>query len=135
MIFCEGFDIVVAVGTYLGRTIGMAHISAEPWKLLDSLGKKLRFAPDHRLTNILLYQGPTLATRKPIKEIEKGQLSAKKHAISQPISLIWGPPGTGKTHVMSEIAIEFLKQGKTVLIVSHSNVCLEILRSDTAAAV
>ena len=38
---------------------------------------------------------------------------------------VWGPPGTGKTYTMSQIAKTYVKQGKTVLIVSHSNVSVD----------
>ncbi len=57
--------------------------------------------------------------------ISKGQEIAKRKAVQQDITVIWGPPGTGKTHTMSEIAIEFFKQNKSVLVVSHSNISVD----------
>lgn len=47
------------------------------------------------------------------------------HAHKEPITIIWGPPGTGKTYNMSKLALQFQKRGKKVLIVSHSNVSVD----------
>lgn len=38
---------------------------------------------------------------------------------------VWGPPGTGKTYTMAKIANSYIAQGKSVLIVSHSNVSVD----------
>lgn len=57
--------------------------------------------------------------------IVKGQENAIKHAINEPITFIWGPPGTGKTHTLAKIALEFISKGKRVLMVSYSNVSVD----------
>ena len=47
--------------------------------------------------------------------------------------MIWGPPGTGKTYTMAQIAKEGLQKGKSVLIVAHSNVSVDGVIKQTAA--
>ncbi len=41
------------------------------------------------------------------------------------ITLIHGPPGTGKTYVISEAVVQLLKRGRSILITSHTNVAVD----------
>lgn len=79
----------------------------------------------HKLAVKLIKEGPAVATKQSIDGIDKGQEAAKLKVAEKDITVIWGPPGTGKTHVMSEIAIDFINRGKKVLVVSHSNVSVD----------
>lgn len=126
VLLCDGFEILLLLESDLGNSISSGSISVEPWKLLESLNKKIENISDlGPVARQFLYEGPTLATTLPSTHIPKGQDLAKERALNSPITVIWGPPGTGKTHTMSEIAISLLKKGKTVLLVSHSNVSVD----------
>ena len=123
---CEGFEIIVTVDKDFGNKIGVAYISVEPWKLLEAQVNKIgSISRSDYIAIKLLEDGPKLATMEPYTMISKGQEIAKRKAVQQDITVIWGPPGTGKTHTMSEIAIEFFKQNKSVLVVSHSNISVD----------
>ena len=65
------------------------------------------------------------ATNEDIRKIEKGQERTIDRAVTDEITVVWGPPGTGKTHTMSRIAIEQMRKGKKVLIASHSNISVD----------
>ncbi len=41
------------------------------------------------------------------------------------ISVVWGPPGTGKTFTLANLAIDYMKKGKRVLIMSQSNISVD----------
>ena len=126
VLLCDGFEVLLLLDSDLGKNISSGTISVEPWKLLESLNKKIENITDlGPIGRKFLYEGPTLATKLPSSHIPKGQELAKEHALNSPVTVIWGPPGTGKTHTMSEIAISLLKKGKTVLLVSHSNVSVD----------
>ncbi len=43
------------------------------------------------------------------------------------LQIIWGPPGTGKTKVIAEIARQFARRGKRVLIVSQMNQAVDVV--------
>ena len=58
-------------------------------------------------------------------DIIKGQDAAISKAINEAITIIWGPPGTGKTYTLAEIAFDYYRRGKTVLIVSQSNIAVD----------
>lgn len=49
--------------------------------------------------------------------LNESQKEAVKFAIlSQEVALIHGPPGTGKTHTLIELILQFLKQGLRLLV-------------------
>ena len=53
------------------------------------------------------------------------QNNAIKSALSNDITYIWGPPGTGKTTVIGQIIYELYKHGRSVLVVSHTNMAVD----------
>ncbi|WP_024644317.1 AAA domain-containing protein [Pseudomonas syringae] len=53
--------------------------------------------------------------------LNESQLKAVERAFSSQISLIEGPPGTGKTQTILNIIANILLQGKTVAVVSNNN--------------
>lgn len=128
VLMCEDFEIIIQLTSNLGEKVGNAFLTVEPWKLLEALNEKLekRVAiSGNSKVNSLIKEGPALASTKSIDLIPKGQEAVITKAMSEPICIVWGPPGTGKTHTMSELAIRFMNDGKKVLIVSHSNVSVD----------
>ena len=58
--------------------------------------------------------------------LDEGQLKAVKGALgAQELFLIWGPPGTGKTEVIKEIAIQECRARNKTLIASQSNLAVD----------
>lgn len=57
--------------------------------------------------------------------INESQLRAVEQAFSSQISLIEGPPGTGKTQTILNIIANILLRGKTVAILSNNNAAVE----------
>ena len=127
VLICEDFQIIIIIEKNIGSTIRAASISVEPWKLLDALNERLNHSIQlhGHMARTLLTEGPALSTTKPIEAIEKGQDAVISRAFTDPVTIVWGPPGTGKSYTMSELAIQYLEKGYTVLIVSHSNVSVD----------
>lgn len=44
---------------------------------------------------------------------------------SREVALIHGPPGTGKTHTLVELVLQFIKQGKRMLVCGPSNISVD----------
>lgn len=57
--------------------------------------------------------------------VNESQLNAVEQAFTSQISLIEGPPGTGKTQTILNIIANILLRGKTVAIVSNNNAAVE----------
>ena len=49
------------------------------------------------------------------------QRQAVDHAMHNPVTLIWGPPGTGKTTVITALLEACWHRGESVLLVSHTH--------------
>lgn len=126
VIFCEEFSIAIATDTFLGKHISSIEFSAEPWILLQFLIERLhelQEEPQSAIARSLICDG-----RKNMQyhtPIAKGQECACRMATSQPITFIWGPPGTGKTEVLAGIALTHLEKGHRVLMLSYSNVSVD----------
>ena len=126
VLVCEGFSITVVIDKDFGSKINSATISVEPWKLLEAQVNKLNsITAQDKLAIKIMRQGPGLVTKDPIQAILKGQDAAKNKVSKSDITVIWGPPGTGKSYTMANIAIYFLAQGKSVLMVSHRNISVD----------
>lgn len=55
----------------------------------------------------------------------QSQNDAIVSALSNDITYIWGPPGTGKTTVIGQIIDELYKHNRSVLVVSHTNTAVD----------
>ena len=53
------------------------------------------------------------------------QNEAIEAALTNDITYIWGPPGTGKTTVIGQIIEELYKHSRSVLVVSHTNTAVD----------
>ncbi|NVZ25974.1 DUF2726 domain-containing protein [Pseudomonas gingeri] len=57
--------------------------------------------------------------------VNESQLDAVERAFSSQVSLVEGPPGTGKTQTILNIIANILLRGKTVAILSNNNAAVE----------
>lgn len=123
---CEEFTVIIVTSVNLGEEVPEIEFSAEPWHLLNSLNDRL----DEMLKN------PSKIAKKLIcdgydaidygkHKIETGQETAVQMSKRQPITFVWGPPGTGKTETLAKIALEHIRDGKRVLMLSYSNVSVD----------
>ena len=56
---------------------------------------------------------------------DENQNKAIVSAVSNDITYIWGPPGTGKTTVIGQIVYNLFRKNRSVLIVSHTNTAVD----------
>ena len=135
VLICEGFEIIVVVDKDFGKRITQALLGVEPWILLEALAKQLEsITTEDQIVFKLINEGPEVITKNKSMSIPKGQFQAIEAARNRDITLIWGPPGTGKTYTMAQIAKEGLQKGKKILIVSHSNVSVDGVIKQTVAS-
>ncbi|BCB81233.1 hypothetical protein GCM10022251_62750 [Phytohabitans flavus] len=74
------------------------------------------------------YPGPRgeTAAAQPVEDLNDGQLEAFRRALSVPdMLLVLGPPGTGKTRTIVEIARAAAARGERVLVASQGNTAVD----------
>ncbi|WP_422082826.1 AAA domain-containing protein [Ulvibacterium sp.] len=59
-----------------------------------------------------------------LSEAQKKLMSSSTH---NPVTLIVGPPGTGKTYTISAIALEHMSRGESVLIASRTDEAVDVV--------
>ncbi len=125
VISCEDFSITFQTSTYLGKTIEHLEFTAEPWQLLEGLLDRIYELDEEKCPiaySLVCDRRKQVNQRKPI---ERGQNAAMRKSSSQPITFVWGPPGTGKTYTLARVALDFLNKKKRILMVSYSNVSVD----------
>ena len=123
---CEGFTITLSSSVHLGTEVSSLEFSAEPWRLINVLIERLTEMSHnyYPIVHSLICEGEDNIDHKSNK-IAVGQPRAVEMALSQPITFVWGPPGTGKTQTLAKIALEHIKKGNRVLMLSYSNVSVD----------
>ena len=67
--------------------------------------------------------------------LNAGQQSAWTACCSPGVHLVWGPPGTGKTKVIAQSMQDLVAAGKSVLLVSMTNIAVDNALDKAAAAI
>lgn len=58
--------------------------------------------------------------------LRPSQQAARVRAFNRAFSFVWGPPGTGKSYTLGQIAAEFVAQGKRVLVLANTNAAVDV---------
>lgn len=126
-------SIQVEIDKNLGDKVTEALLIISSYYLLEMLKERLQKIQNGeiKITELasLLFDGSdtdavelSSYTPPPAKELlNPYQLKALRLALGNPISFIWGPPGTGKTQTIASIIEGFMSEGKSVLLLSHTN--------------
>ena len=130
-----GRTVTLALTSDLGAAIDSARIETQEQDLLQALILRLKELRDSGSVSrwngdlarrVLRLEPPALgelsvASVKPPEDLTEDQRLALIRCMSQPVTYVWGPPGTGKTVLMAALALQLYQENKRVLIVSHTN--------------
>ena len=124
----EDFIVIISSEEYLGDEVASIEFSAEPWQLLYWLNNRLdEIVKSHSsIVRELICSGKSAID--PHSKIVTGQQQAIDMSEKQPITFVWGPPGTGKTQTLARMALHHMTRRprpRTVLMLSYSNVSVD----------
>lgn len=126
----EGLHIVISVESDLGKFVPTARLQTNLTILMRKLIERIEvnaYAPNpaaNRMLGSAPVLGSPIAPRdKP--ELNDNQLTALKSSLGRDLTVIWGPPGTGKTHTIGTITEYLHKNSRSVLLVSHTNTAVD----------
>lgn len=134
IISVAGQQVQISIKQKLGERIPIAKIKTNTWYLLELLKKRY----EDNLHTQSRFENSNKLFQDDRSQIDGGNfntsysINGKDHpnpyqhkavisSINDFLSIIWGPPGTGKTQTIAKAIESHLNLGRKVLLLSHSN--------------
>jgi hypothetical protein len=127
----EGLRIVISIEADLGQFVPTATLQTDLTLLLRRLIARIRLNATKTNDAALRMLGKSPVCGKPQDtpdipaELFDAQKAAVRSALGRNLTVIWGPPGTGKTRTIGSIAQCLFNSGRSVLVVSHTNIAVD----------
>ena len=123
---CDENVIILKSETDLGINVYSLEFSTETWMIYKSLNKRFQHLSQYQtpIVQALICDGREQIDRNN-KDFFTGQPKAIQMATTQPITFIWGPPGTGKTTTLAQLALKHMEQNHRVLMLSHTRIAVD----------
>lgn len=130
IVSAEGLRIVLSIEIDLGQFVPTARLQTNFTILMRKLIERIEANANSQNPAAERMLGMTPVAGKPYKIADKPslnneQLNALQSALGRNLTVIWGPPGTGKTHTIGTITEYLFKQSRSVLLVSHTNIAVD----------
>jgi hypothetical protein len=131
----EGRGIMLAMEQSFGDLIQEAHLFHDPWELLDQLIQRLDEIKKNKQKRLRVKRlmDPSMPAKHPVEKSKSNIHELVLRSKYNPVTFVWGPPGTGKTYTLARVAANKYFQEKKVLILSHSNQAVDVLISEISA--
>jgi hypothetical protein len=133
----DGDRVVLSLESFIGDIVEIVKMRAATYFLLEELIKRLEeksrkesssaisvFYPDANTDETSDPSSFSLLIDSNIAN--EYQIDAAKAVCSQKVTFVWGPPGTGKTETLAYAAANLIAQGEKVLILSNTNMAVDI---------
>lgn len=136
VISIDGMAITLSVPENLGKFVPVAKLQSNLTFLMRKLIVRIESKAnipnpvgDRVLGNFANYKknetNIDITPGMPPNNLNPEQKAAVLSSLSQDITFIGGPPGTGKTEAIGSIGQEFFKVNRSVLLVSHTNTAVD----------
>ncbi|HOB31116.1 MAG TPA: AAA domain-containing protein [Bacillota bacterium] len=116
----EGFTVWLTLKQPISLEAEWA-ISSNPYFLLETLHKHVKEASWSPVSADLFFGDPG-RTGNPQRYTVDTLVAGLE---DEPVVLVWGPPGTGKTQFVARYAHKLIDQGEKVLVMSVSNIAVD----------
>ncbi|WP_078380420.1 AAA domain-containing protein [Sutcliffiella halmapala] len=130
----EGKSVILSFEESLGDELSEAYIYHDPWELLDQLFERLEELKENKKkrSRVKKLMTLTMETKHPTAIIKSNVHELILRSKYNPITFVWGPPGTGKTYTLARVAANKYFKKKKVLLLSHSNQSVDVLVKEIA---
>ena len=130
IVSAEGLRLVISIETDLGKFVPTARLQTNLTFLMRKLIERIEnnASVSNPAASRMLGASPVSGSpKKPetIPLLNESQILALESALGRNLTVIWGPPGTGKTHTIGTITQFLHASARTVLIVSHTNTAVD----------
>ncbi|HYK75214.1 MAG TPA: AAA domain-containing protein [Pseudoneobacillus sp.] len=128
----EGNSVIVEVEQNLGDWLSEVNLFHDPWELLDQLNERLNEIKKSKKKRSrikrLIY--PVEEPKHPYENIKSNVHEIILRSQFNPVTFVWGPPGTGKTYTLARVAANKYIHGKRILVLAHSNQAIDVLMGE-----
>jgi hypothetical protein len=138
----EGLRLVIGVAYDLGAFVPTARLVTNLTMLMRKLIERIEVnaGKENPAAERMLGDAPATGLPQsplvtPNVSLNERQLSALESALGRDLTVIWGPPGTGKTRTIGTIAQCLMQEGRSVLVVSHTNTAVDQAIMHVATAI
>lgn len=128
----EGKSVIIVLEQSVGDLIHEACLFHDPWELLEQLIQRfdeIKKSKQKRL-RVKKMMDPSMPAKHPVDKIKSNVHELVLRSKYNPVTFVWGPPGTGKTYTLARVAANKYFQEKRVLILSHSNQAVDVILSE-----
>ncbi|AOH55100.1 DNA helicase [Peribacillus muralis] len=131
----EGKSIIIVFERSLGDMIGEAFLFHDPWELLEQLITRLdeiKRSKKKRL-RIKRLMDPSMLPKHPVSDKQSSVKELYARSKFNPVTFVWGPPGTGKTYTLARTVANHYLQDKKILVLSHSNQAVDVMMAEISS--
>ncbi|KAB7671174.1 DEAD/DEAH box helicase [Bacillus sp. B1-b2] len=125
----DGKSLIIHLEKMIGEEVSEATLFHDPWELLEQL--QVRFDSikknKRKLSRIIKLMKPSEKTKHPTINIQNHVHELALRSKYNPITFVWGPPGTGKTYTLARVALQRYWKGKRILLLAQSNQAVDVL--------
>ncbi|WP_040208917.1 AAA domain-containing protein [Neobacillus jeddahensis] len=131
----EGKGVILTLDQSFGELISVATLFHDPWELLEQLIQRLDEMKKNKQKRLRVKKlmDPSMPAKHPVEKSKSTVHELVLRSKYNPVTFVWGPPGTGKTYTLARTAANKYFQEKRVLILSHSNQAVDVLISEISA--
>ncbi|WHY36345.1 AAA domain-containing protein [Cytobacillus firmus] len=131
----EGNNVILALKEDIGSDLSEAFLLHDPWELLDQLFQRLEDIKDskRKRSRIKKLMDPSMSPKHPADKVKSSTHELILRSKYNPVTYVWGPPGTGKTYTLARVAANKYFKGQNVLILAHSNQAIDVLMAEISA--
>lgn len=131
----EEKSVILSFERSLGDILSEAYLFYDPWELLEQLIERLQEAKKSKKKRLRIKRliDPSMPAKQPIDPNQSAVKELFVRSKYNPVTFVWGPPGTGKTYTLARTAVNHYLKDKKVLILAHSNQAVDVLMAEIAA--
>ncbi|MDF2858382.1 MAG: putative helicase [Neobacillus sp.] len=128
----EGKSVILSFDQSFGDLIPEAYLFHDPWELLEQLIERFDDVKKNKQKRLRVKRlmNPSMPAKHPEEKVKSNVHELVLRSKYNPVTFVWGPPGTGKTYTLARVAANKYFQEKRVLILSHSNQAVDVLVSE-----
>ncbi|MFP9128769.1 AAA domain-containing protein [Niallia sp. BSM11] len=128
----DGKSLILQIDKSIGDYVSEAFVSHDPWELLEQLMIRFDAIKENKTKRMRIKRlmNPSMPAKHPQDMIKNHVHDLSLRSKYNPITFVWGPPGTGKTYTLARVALQKYWKGKRILLLSQSNQAVDVLMKE-----